>query len=99
MNIQSILLNKQPNGGHFQILPPDVQKTRVSYILWRSKFKTFQNKIGYEYHGQRNILINIGFKIKVPIIFYLKLLIGSRTYVVGLMSNNHWTFKKIKMGT
>jgi hypothetical protein len=49
--------------------------------------------------GKETFLINIGFRIKVPINFYLKLLIGSKTYVVGLMSNNHWTFKKIKMGT
>jgi hypothetical protein len=33
MNVQYILLNKQPGGGHFQILPPNVQKTRVSYIF------------------------------------------------------------------
>jgi hypothetical protein len=61
--------------------------------------KTSQNKIGCEYYGQSNILINIGFRIKAPIIFYLKLFIGSRINVVGLMSNNHWTFLKIKMGT
>ncbi len=62
-------------------------------------FKLFKIRLGMNIMGKETFLINIGFRIKVPINFYLKLLIGSKTYVVGLMSNNHWTFKKIKMGT
>jgi hypothetical protein len=33
MNIQYNLINKQPHGGHFQILPPNMQKNSVQYIL------------------------------------------------------------------